>query len=194
MPLHYDFTGTTDAQDPKWESIIHDRNVLKHFKKISVPVYHTDTFYHEDMGYDHKGRRAPCCNEIDLWIWTVIDDMPSICRYYINVCGNYIHLDATFTDPVRIRRLTVDPYDEYQEETFSPIYDLMCSMLGLPLTTGITPQEDEESLMAEEDVEEENDVPIQSLLSAYFNTSNSTACNCKKGRCKGHNGWIYPSR
>jgi hypothetical protein len=38
--------------------------------KYPVPIYHIHYEEHTDMGYDHKGRRAPYTESIDVHVWT----------------------------------------------------------------------------------------------------------------------------
>lgn len=118
-------TGTTNSKSSKWESIIYDNQLIKFFKKLDIPVYHTERKYNEDMGYDHKGRRTPIVDSIDFYVWTVSSEgLPIVHLYDINPRNNYSFLRTTYTDPEIIRRLSVEEYDEYEEDDiFSKVYD-----------------------------------------------------------------------
>lgn len=116
-------TGTTDPKSPMWDSILYDRQITRLFKTLDIPVYHTERKYHEDMGYDHKGRRAPVVDFIEFYIWTISNEgLPIVHKYEINPDSNYNVLKMTITDPVHIRQLSVEDYDD-EDNTFSKVYD-----------------------------------------------------------------------
>ena len=116
-------TGTTDPKSPMWDFILYNKQITRLFKTLDIPVYHTERKYYEDMGYDHKGRRAPIVDSIDFYVWTISDEgLPIVQLYEINPRSKYNFLKTTITDPVHIRRLSVEDYYE-EDDTFSKVYD-----------------------------------------------------------------------
>lgn len=121
--IESDITGTTDPKSPMWDSILYDKQITRLFKTLDIPVYHTERKYYEDMGYDHKGRRAPIVDSIDLYVWTVSNEgLPIVHLYDINPRSKYVFLKTTYTDPTIIKQLSVDYYSD-EDDTFSKVYD-----------------------------------------------------------------------
>ena len=137
MRLESEIIGTTNPSSPNWESIEYNDSIIKLLKTIKYSVYHTSKKYYKDMGYDHKGRRAPYIDSIDLYIWTIEDSKPVVHLYDIDPRSGYSFLRSTFTDYDKICSLSVeDDYgydDEECDDTFKQVYDEMCRIAGIPV-------------------------------------------------------------
>jgi len=122
--------GTTNPKSSAWDSIIYEKDIVRLFHTLDIPVYHTETRYNEDMGYDRKGRRAPYIDSIDVYIWTISNEsLPIVHLYEIHPKSKYIFLKEIITNPLRIRQLSVEDYDE-EDDTFSKVYDAIYSIVS----------------------------------------------------------------
>ncbi len=85
-----------------------------------VPIYHIDFDAHEDMGYDHKGRRAPYTESYTVSIWTyAADQVPVVHKYDLNVDGYKKQAAPCY---YRHSYSPVDVLSECKEENYEP-YD-----------------------------------------------------------------------
>jgi hypothetical protein len=187
MQLDSEIIGTTDASSPKWDNIHYNKAIQALMQTLNYPVYHTLRFDHEDMGYDHKGRRAPYISEIDFYVWTTNKEgMPIVNLYEIDPRSKHSFLKATYADYENIKYLSVEePYGAEQDDEFARVYDAMCRILDIPSPVVF----DESKEVQQERVEE----PVATLFSYIENVT--LPCGCistkKRSQCKGHDGWTY---
>lgn len=113
--------NTTDAS--KWN--VYHKAIQKLFSSITYPVYHTLSKEHKDMGYDHKGRRAPYIDSIDLFVWTVSEDKkPIVHQYEVDPRQKSYYLSRTYTHKDEISCQSVEEYDEDDDDkTFIEVYE-----------------------------------------------------------------------
>lgn len=124
------YSGTTNPKSSAWDSIICDASIIKLFHTLDIPVYHTERQYNRDIGYDNKGRRTPYVESIDLYIWTVSNEgLPIIHLYDIDPRSKHTFLRNIITNPVQIRRITIDEDDE-EDDMFSRIYDAIYKIVS----------------------------------------------------------------
>jgi hypothetical protein len=135
MQLDSEIIGTTNASSPKWDNIHYNKAIDALMKTLNYPVYHTLRFDHKDMGYDHKGRRAPYVSEIDFYVWTTNKEgMPIVNLYEIDPSSKHSFLKTTYTEYEYIKHLSVEELygDEQDDDEFARVYDAMCRILDIP--------------------------------------------------------------
>ncbi len=190
MQLDSEIIGTTNASSSKWDNIHYNKAIQALMKTLNYPVYHTLRFDHEDMGHDHKGRRAPYISEIDFYVWTTNKEgMPIVHLYEIDPRSKHSFLNTTYTEYEHIKYLSVeDPYGaEQDDDEFAQVYDAMCRILGIPSPVVFAENK------GEEEQEEEEEKPVATLFSYIENTTLPCGCinTTKRSQCKGHDGWTY---
>jgi hypothetical protein len=118
LQLECELYSTTDVS--KWDE--YNKTIKALFGSIKFPVYHTLSKEHTDMGYDHKGRRAPYVESIDLYVWSVSEDKkPIVHLYEVDPSQKSYFLRQTYTQKDEICCLTIEDYDE-DDKTFLEVY------------------------------------------------------------------------
>jgi hypothetical protein len=126
-----DYLGTTDAKSDAWQSHVYGKTTKKLFSTIDYPVYHILTEEHHDMGYDHKGRRCPVIDFIDLYVWSASEGKPVVYWYEVDTRQKSYFLRDTIKDRDTICSLSVedDYYDEEEDDTSKKIYQRISDIL-----------------------------------------------------------------
>lgn len=126
-----DYLGTTDAKSDAWQLHAGDNTIKTLLRSVKGPVYHILTKDHHDMGYDHKGRRCPVVDFIDMYVWSVLEGKPVVYLYEADTHQKSYILRDTFVDPVVIKSLSVEDYwyDEEKDDTFAQVYQRISDIL-----------------------------------------------------------------
>jgi hypothetical protein len=108
-----------------WNSTYNDKTIEKLLATITYPVYHTLCRYEEDIGYDHRGMRAPYVSSIYLYIWSVLEGKPVVHQYIIEPRTKSYFFYKTYTEYSKICYLSVeDGWDDIDsDDTFLQVYN-----------------------------------------------------------------------